>query len=94
MSTNDTNRLLPVLLGGGAAGTGTNPGREFPDPDPEIPAATMLLKKGAFHFSYLPRVRHTYTLYILTYKYYSDKSKRANSIPHEIRYVEQELKYR
>ena len=35
-------RLLPVLPGGGAAGTGTNPGREFPDPDPEIPAGTDL----------------------------------------------------
>ena len=35
-------RLLPVLPGGGAAGTGTNPGREFPDPDPEIPAGTKL----------------------------------------------------
>ena len=36
-----------------------------------------------FHFSLLPRgtYHHTYTLYILTYKYYSDKSKRANSIP-------------
>ena len=34
--------LLPVLPGGGAAGTGRHPGREFPDPDPEIPAGTHL----------------------------------------------------
>jgi len=42
MSTTTQLRLLPVLPGGGAAGTGTNPGREFPDPDPEIPAGTDL----------------------------------------------------
>ena len=35
-------RLFPVLPGGGAAGTGTNRGRDFPDPDPEIPAGTHL----------------------------------------------------
>ena len=33
---------VPVFPGGGATGTGGYPGREFPDPDPEIPAGTDL----------------------------------------------------